>query len=100
MTSPGLYTALYDNASYAYKVIKHLQDMEEMHNIPLILQQQTAFKIDDSPYFISTSELNEEMKQWRDDSVRKWRKVESEAKAALGYVGDTLFPRRYPTEEA
>ena len=94
MTSPGLYTALYDNASYAWKVIKHLQDMDDMHNIPQILQQpQSTFKMDDSPYFKSTSKLNEEMKQWREDSIHKWWKVESEAKAALKYVGDTLMPR-------
>ena len=93
MTDKGVYTALYDNSAYAGKVVKYLEDMEEMHNIPLVLQQQTEFKIGDSPYFLSTSELNEEMQQWRIDSIHKWRKVESEARAALRYVGDTLMPR-------
>lgn len=94
MTPPGLYTALYDNVSYAYKIIKYLQDMEDMYNIPQILQRpQSDFKIDDSPHFKNISELNEEMKQWREDSIHKWWKVESESKAALRYVGNTLMPR-------
>jgi hypothetical protein len=93
MTSPGVYTALYDNSAYIGKVIKYLEDMEEMHDIPLILQQKTEFKMGDSPYFISTSKLNEEMQQWRIDSIFKWRKVESEANAALRYVSETLMPR-------